>query len=515
MTVLRRSIVLSFLARHGVRSLRRGVLAGAVGMLLAAPLPLAAQYAGTTPPPDDVRVGFDTITEDRSMEILSTLVSQGFDGRGTGQEGHVRAAHYVAGKLAEYGFRPIGDNGTYFQNLDFRQVVADVDASSVTIGDVVFRGAAIGFSRAGASQRTEGPVVVLKATGAETRFDRNSDVAGKVVVLVGRDLPRNFELQVLAAEPAAVIKLADGPAINQPTLLRPGQPAIGPQRSVVEISQANASDLASLLGGIEGGLEPLAAPGQTLVGTTLAGVVDVKSIESSAMVPNVVGWFPGSDPTVAHEYVAVGAHLDHLGVQGGELFPGADDNGSGSTAILQIAEALHRNPVKPRRSVLYIAFAAEEMGLLGSKHYVDHPLVPLENCVCMLNIDMIGRNEEQEGETAAENEDSIHLVGTKQLSTSLHKDVLAANEHVGFRFEYDEERVYRRSDHYSFAAKGIPSSFLFGGFNPHYHQVSDGMDGINPSKIANCARLYYLTLFRAAEHGKYELDAEGVEPSGE
>ena len=95
----------------------------------------------------------------------------------------------------------------------------------------------------------------------------------------------------------------------------------------------------------------------------------------------------------------------------------------------------------------------------------------------MLNIDMIGRNEEKDDEPASENEDSIHLVGTKHLSDALHQEVLQANQHVGFRFEYDEERVYRRSDHYSFASKSIPSTFLFGGFNPYYHQTTDGLDG--------------------------------------
>ena len=188
------------------------------------------------------------------------------------------------------------------------------------------------------------------------------------------------------------------------------------------------------------------------------------------------------------------------------MFPGADDNASGSTAILQIAKALHENPVRPKRSVLYLAFAAEEIGLVGSKYYCDHPLKPLDKCVCMLNIDMIGRNEETPEEKATENESSIHLVGTKVQSDELHEAVLEANKYVGFDFEYDEDRVNGRSDQASFAAKGIPVTFLFGGFNPYYHQPSDKLDGINYSKIANAARLDYICIFLAAEHGHYQLN---------
>lgn len=481
---------------------------------------VSAQYRGAEPPPEAVQIGFESITEAVSEEWLKILVGKGFDGRGTGQEGYVRAAHFVAGKLAEFGFQPIGDEGTYFQNLPFRQIAADAAASSVKIGEVVFQGAEqIGFTRASDSQRVSGPVVLVKATGEGVMFDKPETVAGHVVILICGEMPnqvsRQLEFQILAAEPAAIVRLSAKQAVSVPTLLRPGQGALGPQRITAELSASCREDLAKALGVESSVLEPSTEVGlSTQVLSGVEGTVDLKSVETRATVPNVVGWYPGSDPKLAHEYVVIGAHLDHLGYQGEELFPGADDNGSGSTAILQIAQALHLNPIKPKRSVLYIAFAAEEMGLIGSNHFVENPIRPLKDCVCMLNIDMIGRNEETEQEKATENEDSIHLVGTTQLSKSLHQDVLEANRHVGFRFEYDEERVYRRSDHYSFARKEVPSSFLFGGFNPYYHQTTDTLDGINYSKIANCARLYYLMTFRAGENGRYPLDAEEVTGEG-
>ena len=469
-----------------------------------------AQYAGAEPVDEAVRVGFETITEESSEKILKTLVGQGFDGRGTGQEGFVRAAHYVAGKLAEYGFQPIGDSGTYFQNVPFRQLSADVAASSVKVGDLELRGRGqIGFVRTGGSHRVEGEVIVIRATGAAAQIERGASLSGKIVVLVTPQRNPALELQALGAEAAGIIRLSSSPQ-NVPSLLRAGQPALGPTQPVVEVISSSQDELAAALGLDAQLLTPLDQDGMVMFESDASAVIDLKSLENEAMVPNVVGWLPGSDPTVADEYVVIGAHLDHLGFQNGELFPGADDNASGSTAILQIARALHENPEKPRRGVLYIAFAAEELGLIGSRYYTDNPILPLDKCVCMLNIDMIGRNEETAEEPASDNEDTIHLVGTMQLSKALHAEVLEANKHVGFVFEYDEERVYRRSDHFSFARNGIPSSFLFGGFNPYYHQTTDTLEGINYSKIANCARLYYLVIYRAGVHGRYPLDAEEV-----
>lgn len=478
----------------------------AAAILFAMSTVVEAQYAATEPVNPSVKTGFDTITEAESEKILKILTGDGFDGRGTGQEGYIRAAHFVAGRLAEYGFQPIGDEGTFFQNLPFRQVVADSSASSIKIGDETFTGdGTIGFSLVSGSQPISGNVLMIKAKGLGTRFEDREKVDGKVVVLVTENVDPRFDTTIQRGNPAAILRISGAKARNQPTQIRPGG-SIRSQGIRAEIGRKHLDRMAKALG-----LEPteLASPaeeGLEMKALDAQVAINLKAIERGIAVPNVVGWLQGSDPEVNDEYIVIGAHLDHLGVRGEELFPGADDNGSGSTAILQIAKALHANPQKPRRSILYMAFAAEEMGLVGSKHYVENPIKPLSKAVCMLNIDMIGRNEEKDDEPASENEDSIHLVGTKQLSDALHQEVLRANQHVGFRFEYDEEQVYRRSDHYSFASKSIPSTFLFGGFNPYYHQTTDGLDGINYSKIANAARLYYLVAMAAAENGKYQLN---------
>lgn len=114
-------------------------------------------------------------------------------------------------------------------------------------------------------------------------------------------------------------------------------------------------------------------------------------------MPNVVGLLEGSDPVLKNEVVGIGAHLDHLGVQNGTVYWGADDDGSGSTAVMLVAKALATNPVRPKRSILVMWFCGEEMGLIGSKHYADNPIIPNEKMVCELQLDMVGRNEEKQG----------------------------------------------------------------------------------------------------------------------
>lgn len=491
--------------RHSIRPIF-GVVA-AICVAASCPFAHAGDTFGEAKEVEEAyAAGFDTITEEQSMEWLEILVGEGFDGRGTGQEGYIRAAHFVAGKLSEFGFQPIGDNGTYFQNLPFFRVTPDLDASSVSIGDVRISGSdALGFTSFSDTARAEGGIVLLKVSGNQVQVDP-AKLRGKVVLLHAKDTDERNLRGLSRAGAAAILRVVDGEPSSTTLTQRDGGRGFGARSISGEISAESAAkllDAADLdvdlaIGDLEG--VEIAESGK------LASI-DLKVVRAPQTVPNVVGWMEGSDPDLKHEYIVIGGHLDHLGVRGESLYPGADDNGSGSTAILQVAKALHENPVKPARSVLYIAFAAEEMGLLGSQHFVENPLKPLENCICMFNIDMVGRNEETENEAASENVDSIHLIGSEQYSSDLHKVMLGVNEHVGFRFEYDEEEnVFRRSDHYNFFKNDIPVAFVFGGFNPHYHQPSDGLNDINYEKIANCARLYYLAIHKVSEHGPFTRD---------
>lgn len=271
------------------------------------------------------------------------------------------------------------------------------------------------------------------------------------------------------------------------------------------ISPQAARQLVEAAGGEATWLE---LPGEnTLVSqaTETSVTIEMRGREQLTAVPNVLAWQPGSDPELTHEYLVIGAHLDHLGKRGDEVYPGADDNGSGSTALLNIAQAIAMNPVKPKRSILFMWFAAEEMGLLGSAHYVANPVLPLEHMICMLNIDMVGRNEEKANELASDNENTLHLVGSQKGDQTLHQVVLDANKHINFTFEFDEEGVFGRSDQINFFKQGTSVAFLFGGFHPDYHRPTDETSKINYRKIASAARLFYLVAYTAAEHGHFPV----------
>ena len=462
-------------------------------------------FNSTAPIPAEYAAGFASITVSDSESVLRHLVEGEMAGRGTGQEGYLKAAKWFASQLEANGFQPGGENNSWFQNVPFIKLTVHPEACGIMVsGEACVSGNSFGISTFAGTYEGSLPVTFVTLT-KETLEIADGQCAGRLLVVqAGRSFNADNEF-VIKARPACLLIVADDGRVRNEAVNQSEQtPSTIP---VALMTRAAANALALKCGAAADFFPAGEASKKLMVASSQA--VDCKlSVEREAIdVPNVVGWYPGRDETLRHEHICIGAHLDHLGEQRGELYPGADDNGSGSTSLLQIAKAIHTNPIKPKRSVLMMAFCAEERGLLGSKHYVANPLKPLSDMICMLNIDMIGRNEETASEPAAENENTIHLVGSKDHSLQLHQMVEKANESVGFAFEYDEEvRVDGRSDHASFSAKGIPVTFLFGGFSPYYHKPTDTMDGINFAKIANAARLNYLVLMMAAEHGRFQLD---------
>lgn len=482
-----------------MKSLRRLLIAAVV--LVVASSPLAAQYDGAEPVPDDLAAGFNSITEETSRELLTVLAGPEFAGRGTGQEGFYKAAAWYADQLKAAGFQPGGQDGTWYQMVPLiREAVTPEHCGIAVDGADVVPGSAFGASSYTGRFDETLPVIFLKV-GDEAPEITEDQFAGKLVIVKSGRRVRSGNPIVAVGRPACVLSAVSERRVSTESVSAVERAtSTQPQGTILE-SAADTLAEACGVGGVFTDAEDSATvlrESDVTVHCRLA--VDRESID----VPNVIGWFPGTDENVRNEYVAIGAHLDHLGTQRGTVYPGADDNGSGSTAILQICQAVTEGDVKPRRSVMAIVFCGEERGLLGSRYYTNHPTYPLEDMICMLNIDMIGRNEEKDDEPASENEQTMHLVGSKRISEELHDLVMEANEHVGFEFEYDEERVYTRSDHANFAAKGIPITFLFGGFSPYYHQPTDTIEGINFSKIANAARLNYLVLMMAAENGHLE-----------
>ena len=233
------------------------------------------------------------------------------------------------------------------------------------------------------------------------------------------------------------------------------------------------------------------------------------TVRSRGVSHNVVGLLPGSDPTLAAETVIISAHHDHEGHDTQQIWHGADDNGSGTVGVVSLARAFAANPVKPKRSLLFVVFAGEERGLLGSYYMAAHPLRPLATTRAMINFDMIGRDEAASVQTNGlidipkDNSNRLNLIGAG-YSPDFARIVRAANQSVGLTLDerFDRENalnIFFRSDQFPFVLKNIPAFWFFTGFHPDYHQSTDTVDKINYAKMTKIIRLAYLSAWRFAD----------------
>jgi hypothetical protein len=242
---------------------------------------------------------------------------------------------------------------------------------------------------------------------------------------------------------------------------------------------------------------------ETKTGVTITIKNDIKKVGSE----NVLGYLEGSD--LKDQLIVITAHYDHLGMESKKvIYNGADDDGSGTVAVIAMAEAFakaKKDGFGPRRSMLFMTVAGEEKGLLGSSYYVEHPEFPLENTVCDLNMDMIGRLDEKH----AKNPDYVYLIGSDKLSSELHQisenvNKTYSNLELDYTYndEKDKNRFYYRSDHYNFAKKGIPIIFYFNGVHADYHRITDDIDKINFEKIEKISRLVFFTAWELANRNE-------------
>jgi Zn-dependent M28 family amino/carboxypeptidase len=226
-------------------------------------------------------------------------------------------------------------------------------------------------------------------------------------------------------------------------------------------------------------------------------------MEAPADSENVVAFIEGTEKP--EEIIVLSAHYDHVGMrEDGTIYNGADDDGSGTTSILEIAEAFKKAKEDgngPKRSILFLHVTGEEIGLYGSRYYTENPLYPLANTITNLNIDMIGRIDPDK----KENPNYIYLIGSDKLSQELHDVSEAVNEqYIGLKLDYtyndenDPNRFYYRSDHYNFAKNNIPIIFYFNGVHEDYHKPTDTPDKIEYELMAKRARLIFQTAWELA-----------------
>jgi len=492
-----------------------------------------------------------SITPESLRTWMTYLASDELAGRATFSEGLGLAGAYIADQLKVAGVRPGGDRGTYFQRVEVlgikstnrSSVTIEVNGQKRTFND----GEGVTFPRNAGGKRTftvnevEFAGYGLNLSPAHNDY-KGLDVKRKAVVWLGSRGPRGTDerrgARLLNGRAAFAVEEMGAAAVIGPPLGNGGQR--GGRGGVPGVDFTTAARLDSplpanitanddflefLFSGSEIQYEALKAKAQqqedlprfTLKGVTLTFNLDADyQVVNTRYTRNVVGIVEGTDGRLKDAYVAFGAHYDHLGYFQGALpagqtdriYNGADDDGSGTTALIGLARAFAQGP-KTKRSLIFVWHAGEEIGLQGSKYFTDHPTVPLEKIVAQLNMDMIGRNHDN----LASESNTVYLVGSDRISSELHQILLEANAGLAkpMTLNYqlneptDPERVYYRSDHYSYAAKGIPIIFFTTFLHPDYHRVTDSVDKIEFEKLAHIAQLVYETGHRVAD-----LDHEPV-----
>jgi hypothetical protein len=514
-------------------------------------LALVAAFATVTALPAQAGLAKDradgaaAVTLAQCKEWLGTLASPEFEGRGTGQPGYEKAANYVAEHFHALGLEARGENGSYFQHVPWAttKVVADKTQVVFKKGDAVVLTipAEQLAGSASASITGAGEVVLLTFDAPEGRGRgqgieipalkdlEQADLAGKVVVVhvrPGKDGNARGQagaqfaaISALSGKRAAAVLFAT----TEPTRggLQ-GRRGMGRRGGNTAAAAAGRSPGAVTFGGEQwaqflnvAAITPDALANAPLTQPTcVTASVAITVEETNAPAMNVWAVLPGSDATLRDEYVVIGSHLDHLGRRGDVISPGADDDASGTTGVMAVARMLAKNPVRPARSVLFVCFAGEENGLVGSAHFADNCPIPLSSMVAELQMDMIGRDEEENmegnrGEKAEDNRNSIHLVGTQKLAPSLHALCLQKNEAAKFDLEYDQEGMFGRSDHANFARKGVPVAFFFTGLHRDYHQPTDTPEKIHYEKLLRVATWVYDIAFElATQPGRPEIEPE-------
>ncbi len=480
------------------------------------PIPGAAPYEAA------LRQAASSITPASVLERISVIADDSMGGRNTPSQGLEKTAAFFASKYQQWGLLPAGENGTYFQRYPLVKRAVDLAQSwvqsdengTVTRYPLTEWGAVLS---AGSGDGSGDAVIFAGALTPEAIGA--VDLDGRVAVMVydtarARDW-NGWRSAIAAGHPTAMLMIRNDAAADWPRLQgalagrqQRFQLDIGPSSGPPEIwvndrifandpMNANRPDWASM--------RQAQGPVVQVVGAAVQLQIHVtENIAERTTAPNVVAMIPGSDPMLRNEYVVYSAHMDHIGTIGDgvggcraapakdgmpvdSICNGADDDGSGSTGVVMVAEAYSRLQVKPKRSILILNVSGEEKGLLGSRWFSEHPTVPESLIVADINMDMIGRNAH----------DSIVVIGKE------HSDMGTTLARVNTRHPelnlttaddiWPNERFYFRSDHFNFARKGVPILFFFNGVHDQYHRSDDEVGLIDTSKLARVATMaFYL-----------------------
>jgi len=562
-----------------------GLLAGTLPAAATAQQDCPAMHAASLPLKYTGGPTVPAITPCDLMTRLYIFSDDSFQGREVGTEAHLRSTAYLERQVRQLGLKPAGDSGTFFQNLPV--VLRSLDTTStVTVGSATYQAGAnfVASSSGRVTQLHNTPsmfVGPLLDTMTAMPVEKSQ---GKLLIFT---LPRpGTDEQAIEATPGfqrwyKMYLSGAARVIVIGALLPPS----------VAVAAANGTTLAFIASDA-----PLEFPATTAFAEAMLGVPlqsakpgligkpvtsNVRFIDRPKPARNVIAILPGSDPRLSGEYVAIGAHNDHIGiadsavdhdslkvfneaarVQGEDGDPqllspaqwvvvnasidslhklhggprldsianGADDDGSGSVSVLEIAEAFARGTIKPKRSILFIWHAGEEKGLWGSEYFTDHPTVPRDSIVAELNMDMVGRGQPSDVTGVTKAGALIHgapnylqIIGSRRLSTELGDLVEQVNTEnkLGFTFDYaldadgHPQNIYCRSDHAEYARYGIPIAFFTTGGHADYHQVTDEAQYIQYQHMAKVDELVFdLALKVAGLDHRVVVDKPKPDPHG-
>lgn len=448
------------------------------------------------------------ITAGELRAHIKYLASDELEGRASGTQGNAEAAIYIATDLKLWGLKPAGVNGTFFQPFEFVSAVKAgeqnrcvVDGTGLPGGrkamtlDSDFR--PFGFSATGSAKAS----LVFVGYGISAPDKSYDDYAGvdvkdKIVLMLryapdGSNSQSGFQkytalrnkARIAREKGAAGMIMVTGPADDPDDGLiklgidqgagSSGIPALSMKREAVEpLLAASGWTLKALQDTIRNARVPRSF---ALAGTTIDMETEITRV--TAQTSNIVGYLEGNDPVLKNEVLVLGAHMDHLGKGGpgsGSMTPdtiaihnGADDNASGTAALLEIAQAFASRQTQIKRSILFIFFSGEELGTLGSGYYVNQPFFPLKETVAMLNLDMVGRLQNR-----------ALTVGGSGTSSTWNGLLNGENKDSAFVLTLNPDG-FGPSDHASFYGKDIPVLFFFTGIHDDYHKPSDDWDKIN------------------------------------
>jgi hypothetical protein len=488
---------------------------------------LAASTAASAQKIADPKPFATTITPDDLKKHLYIVAGKEMQGRETATEGQRKAAAYIENQFKTLGLQP-GNSGNF--QLGFPVFQDSLIDASIEVNGKHYDGNKdffINLSTANSSTILSSEVVFVGyGINDSTHNDyKDINVQGKIVLAMqiqptsgGTSTSSRYRTSPFSIAREAQKNGAAAVLLVQNTVMRRGAPYVkGPlytegfKKSIALNSYMISEEIAKAIMGsdFDAAKESMknGNPQSKIYNADVK--LDYKKSINELASTNVIGFLEGSDKK--DEYVFITAHYDHLGKRGDSIiYYGADDDGSGTVSVLELAEAFTKAKAAgkgARRSIVFMTVSGEEKGLWGSEYYSDHPVYPLEKTTVDLNIDMIGRTDPKR--TAGDSSNYVYVVGDDKLSSDLRPISEAMNKkYTKLELDYkynapkDPERIYYRSDHYNFARKGVPIIFYFNGTHKDYHQPSDTPDKIDYKQMAKRAQLVFYTAWEMANRNE-------------